>query len=267
MKNVLFILTLFFLFACNKAYEASEESAGLYTKDAMENLKSTAEQTSEEKPADNQAIERKLIKTGNIEFETKDLDKTAQRINAAKKKYKAYASNENEYSSENRLSRTITLRIPASNFDAALAEIAEGVDHFDRKTINVSDVTEEFLDVQARLKTKKELELRYIQLLSKAQKVSEILEIERELVTLRSDIESFEGRLKYLENQVSLSTLTIDYYKSIKQDNRFWAKVKSGFGNGWDFLLTILLGIINVWPVWIIGYALFWMIRRIRAKK
>ena len=100
-----------------------------------------------------------------------------------------------------------------------------------------------------------------------AQQVSEILEIEREIGTLRSDIESIEGRLNYLKDQVAMSTLNITFYKKVSQDSRFWSKVKSGFGNGWDFLLSIILGIINIWPVWIIACGLYLIIRRIKRKK
>lgn len=264
MKKIAVVL-LFFALGCNKA---SDNSFG-YAGEAEADMVSESDENSSSKAEpdkDVNTLERKLIKTGNVEFESEDLTKTAEIIKTASTKYKANASNENEFKSDSRISRTITLRVPFDNFDALLSEISEGVDHFDRKSINVSDVTEEFLDVEARLKTKKELENRYIQLLSKAQKVSEILEIEREIASLRSDIESFEGRLTYLQNQVSLSTLTIDYYETISKDNRFWGKVKDGFGNGWDFLLQLILGIINIWPVWIIGFGLYWLVKRIRRK-
>ena len=73
--------------------------------------------------------------------------------------------------------------------------------------IDSQDVTEEYIDITARLKTKKELEARYLELLKKANKVEEIVSIEKEIGNLRSDIESIEGRLRYINNAVAYSTL------------------------------------------------------------
>ena len=66
-----------------------------------------------------------------------------------------YIASDNEYKSSDRISSTISLRVPAEKFDTILSEIAKGVEKFDSKNIRISDVTEQFLDVEARLKTKK----------------------------------------------------------------------------------------------------------------
>ncbi len=263
MKKIAIIL-LIFAFGCDKATEQlSMGYADEYAAEASEEIKGNADTKTKEIQSE-KGLERMLIKKGNVEFKAEKLDDVSVKIKAATKKYDAYASQENEYKSSERISRNVTVRMPSKYFDAFLTNISEGVAYFDSKSIDVSDVTEEFLDVQARLKTKKELELRYLQLLNKANKVAEILEIEREIGTLRSDIESIEGRLNYLQDQAAMSTLTITFYTNVSQDSRFWSKVKNGFGNGWDFLLSIILGIINIWPVWFIAFGLFWMIRRIR---
>ena len=75
-------------------------------------------------------------------------------------------------------------------------------------------MTEEFVDLKARLKAKKELEDRYLQLLEQAKNVKEMLEIERELSNIREEIEAKEGRLQYLQNKVTLSTIYINFYKT-----------------------------------------------------
>ena len=265
MKKIIVIL-LVFAFGCNKSSEQrSMGFADEYQVEASEALNEPAEIKSKEiQPG--QQVERMLIKKGNVEFEAKNLDEISSKIKVATKKYDAYASKENEYKSTERISRNVIIRMPSKHFDVFLADISEGVAYFDSKSIDVSDVTEEFLDVQARLKTKKELELRYLQLLNKANKVSEILEIEREMGSLRSDIESIEGRLNYLKDQAAVSTLNITFYTKVSQDNRFWSKVKDGFGNGWNFLLQLILGIINIWPVWILGFGLFWVVKRVRNR-
>jgi prefoldin subunit 5 len=69
----------------------------------------------------------------------------------------------------------------------------------------------------SRLNTKRKLEERYIEILKKATKVSEILEIEKQISAIREEIEAKQGQLKYLESRVSESTVTIEFYKTIAQ--------------------------------------------------
>ncbi|HKK75608.1 MAG TPA: DUF4349 domain-containing protein [Saprospiraceae bacterium] len=212
-------------------------------------------------------IERKLIKEGRVEFETNDLPATRKTVFAAIHKYEAYISSDEEYTYSGRKSNTLVIRVPAEDFDSLLAAATRGIDRFDSKQINVKDVTEEFLDIQARLETKKELEERYLSLLQRANTVTEILEIEKEIGNLRSEIESIEGRLQYLENRVGYSTLSLTFYESIPEDNAFAQKFKKGFRNGGDNLIWFFVGLVNIWPFILIGIALILGVRWYRKRK
>jgi hypothetical protein len=221
--------------------------------------------TTEEKI--NEPIERKLIKEGQVEFETDNLNATRKKIFEAVNKYKGYVSSDQEFKSPGRKSNTLIIRVPADNFDSLLSEATQGVKKFESKEIHVKDVTEEFIDIQARLKTKKEFELRYIDLLKQAKSVTEILEIEKQIGELRSDIESIEGRLKYLEDRVSFSTLTITFYESIPDETEFGQQFKNGFRNGWDNLIWFFVALTNIWPFILIVLGLVIGIRIYRRKK
>ena len=252
MKHLksIFALTIFILiFGCDKGGEKSVNIE-------MAN-KETATATPTETPTKvDVTIERKLIKEGDVVFETNDLNATRKKVFEAVKKYHAYVSSDVTYNSSISNRNTIVIRVPANNFDKLLNDATQGIENFDRKEINVKDVTEEFVDIQARLKTKKELEQRYLELLKQAKNVTEILAIEKQIGQLRADIESIEGRLKYLQNKVSFSTLTISFYKKIPQTTRFGQKFKDGFKNGWDNLIWFFVFLINIWPFIIIGIAL-----------
>ncbi len=212
-------------------------------------------------------VERKLIKEGRVEFETDDINLTRKTILESVEKYKGYASSDQEYKSIGRISNTIIIRVPAKNFDKLLSEATKGVTKFDSKEIEVKDVTEEFLDIQARLKTKKELENRYLELLKKANSVSEILEVEKQIGQLRSEIESIEGRLKYLESKVSLSTLTMTFYEKVPNETEFSSKFRKGFSNGWDNLIWFFVFLTNIWPFILIGIGLILGLKFWRRKK
>lgn len=211
--------------------------------------------------------QRKLIKTGNITFETKELEKTKKIIIDLVNQNKGYVASDNQYKSDDRISATISVRIPANKFDYILDEIAKGVEKFDSKNIRISDVTEEFLDVEVRLETKKVLEIKYLEILKKAKTVREILDVERELGKLRGDIESTEGRLKYLQNQVSFSTLNISFYKqTAASETSFIGKISKAFKTGFENVKDFFLYLINIWPFIIILFILFFYLRKRRLR-
>ena len=259
MKNIklLFGLSLFILFnlGCSNKNNATLESG------TKEPVAANNEQAQEAK------IERKLIKEGRVEFETDDLNTTRKTIFDAVKKYKAYVASDEEYKSPGRKSNSLIIRVPANNFDNFLADATKGVDRFDSKEISVKDVTKEFIDIQARIKTKKELEQRYIDLLKQTKSVTEILEIEKQMGQLRSEIESIEGRLKYLQSKISLSTLNITFYQSIPNETKFGKTFKNGFKNGWDNLIWFFVFLVNIWPFIIIGIGLIFGIKKWRKRK
>lgn len=212
-------------------------------------------------------MERKLIKEGSVEFETADINATRKIILAAIKKYSGYTSSDQEYTSPGRISNTIIIRVPAKEFDKLFIEATRDIAKFDSKEIEIKDVTEEFLDIQARLKTKKELENRYLELLKKANSVTEILEVEKQMEQLRSDIESVEGRLKYLESKISLSTLIMTFYQKVPNKIVFKNKFKNGFSNGWDNLIWFFVFLANIWPYILIVIGLIFGLRCWKKKK
>jgi hypothetical protein len=269
MNKCIVVLLALSLWACNKSekMQLAEESREAMAGEFMMDNTVQERDNKAASPSDITA-NLKLIKTGNVSFEVEELRATADRINAAIKKHGGYASNESESKNAGQINRTISIRVPSGNFDGLLADISQGVDHFDSKDISVADVTEEFVDATARLHTKKQIEVRYIQLLSKAGKITEMLEVEKQLGEIRTEIEQIEGRLKYLNSQVSLSTLNINYYQtftvSSSQKTGFFSKVKSGFVRGWDLILSVIIGLVSIWPLFLIGVGVYFVVRRFR---
>jgi hypothetical protein len=206
-------------------------------------------------------VARKLIRTGDLSFETDDLEATGKRIKEAISKNKAWISSENESTSGRQINRMLSIRVPADHFDAIIEDIGAGVERFDLKNISSNDVTEEFLDVEARLKNRKALENRYLELLSKAATTADLLQIENQINLLRSEIESIEGRMKYLANQVDYSTLSVNYYKKISVQAHFGEKIGQGFQNGWTGLIYFIILITTLWPFILIGLLVFYGIR------
>ncbi len=214
---------------------------------------------------------QKIIKTARLRFETQNLKKTQELVHEIINQAGGYIQNDTSGKDRNQLYQRLTVRIPTQNFQEAITGIAKGVAYFDEKTISQQDVTEEFIDIKARLKAKNALEERYITLLEKAKNVKEMLDIERELAEIREEIEAKQGRLNYLKNQVSLSTLYIHFYKITAEEGitqSYGHKIINSVKNGWNKISQFFLTLLSSWPFLILVVAGVFFIRRwIRKRK
>ncbi len=211
-------------------------------------------------------IERKLIKTASLTYEVEDLKATTEKVHASLALHNGYLSSENEYSSYDRNTVNISLRVPSNNFDAFLADVTQGVGYFDSKDISTQDVTEEFIDVKARIKTKKEVEAQYVALLDKAVSIGEVMEIERQIGYIREEIEVAEGRLKYLQNSTSYSTISLSYYKLVEEPSKYGKKFSNSFDLGWDGFVNFFVVLTALWPFAILAIITLFIIRAYRKK-
>ncbi len=119
------------------------------------------------------------------------------------------ASNKTNRRYNNSQSGDWVVRIPVAQYASFMTGV-ESIGFAESRTENAQDVTEEFVDIEARIKNKKALEVRVLGILEKRSgKLSEILEIERELSRVREEIERMEGRLRYLGERTSLATISI----------------------------------------------------------
>lgn len=264
-RRALYILPLALFTMCGGA--DNRESRALESPMAVESkVASFASDQSAAQPVP-VTTERKLIKNGDLSFETADVKETKGKVEAICKELKAYISNENQNNYGSRLQYNQIIRVPADQFDVLIQRIEEGALKVESKNINTQDVTEEFIDVEARLKTKKDLEVRYREILKQAKTVQDIMSIEGQISSVRAEIESMEGRLNYLKNQVSFSTLNVSYYQQIGTDFGFGPKVVRAIGDGWDNLLSFLIVLVNLWPFLLLIAAGAWATNRWRKRK
>ena len=212
-------------------------------------------------------LPRQLIQRGYVAFETDDVEGTRTSVRTAVERFGGYVVNDEGSVSERRTSGTLEIRVPAGRFDSLLQIITEGVAHIDRQSITLEDVTEEFLDVSARLTTKRALETRYLELLERATTVADLLAIEQQIGELRTEIEQVEGRLNYLKNQVALATLTVQFYETHQAGSAFGTRLVDGLSDGWQLLLNFFVLLVNVWPFVLIALLFLWWWRRRRSRR
>lgn len=179
MKIKLLFTFLVVMAGCAKSEDAGRLMSLSSDFEEMTEIPPT-EQPAPQPPGHQNSESRKLIKNGTLEFETEDLQKTMTSIEQAAQSAGGYIANEHSTSNYNQFWNTITVRIPSSEFDNFIASVSKGVKKFDKREIKSQDVTEEFVDLQARIEAKKKLEQRYLEILQTASTVKDILQVEAE---------------------------------------------------------------------------------------
>lgn len=214
---------------------------------------------------------QKIIKTGYLTFETESVEHTYQRVSKWVLSNKGMIQSDRTSKEYDRIRRALVVRIPSVQFQGVVDSIVHSVKTLDRKDISKRDVTEEFIDLEARLVAKRHLEARYLQLLTKAKNVKDMLEIERQLANIREEIEAKQGRLNYLQSQVSMSTLHLEFYEMIAHEkpasqtylSRLWRAAKGGFTGIGNFVI----GLVYLWPFIFIGLITVYLVRRLIKKR
>ena len=104
----------------------------------------------------------------------------------------------------------LVVRIPSEKFGPALDQIKQLAGNLPAENVTGQDVTEDFIDLEARIKTQRALEYQFLEIMKRADSVTEALEVQRQIADVRTDIEKLEGRKRFLENRSSLSTITVN---------------------------------------------------------
>lgn len=272
MKTLSFLIFGFIL-ACSNTSERSADHRSSEEHLAYEVIEESEMQQKSIQPPGDASLEiqeQKIIKTGNLRFATKNLEETHTKTLQLVNRYDGILQSDRSGKNYNEVFRDITIRIPYQHFQTVIDSLSKGVEYFDHKDITQQDVSEEFVDIQARLKAKRELENRYIELLKQAKNVKEMLEIERELATIREEIEARQGRLNYLQNQVSYSTIHLYFYKTSTDKGvtaSYGQKMWNAVVSGWNGISLFFLGLLHIWPFFIILLIAIIGIRKYVKKK
>jgi hypothetical protein len=290
--NFLFsALTLFafLLFSCqHRSENASAPQVEMLSKTVAETTQNDEELLDQEEPpsppkqpaeplqnAGNQSVkpeptvQRQIIKTANYRIQVKDVNASSIRANAGALRVGGYVSESEMTNSSYEITNRLTIRVPAARFDSLLEELGGEAIFTQYKKISAQDVTEEYVDITTRLRTKKEVRDRYVEILrNKAKTVKDILDAEEQIRVIQEEIEAKEGRLRYLKDQVAMSTIFLELYQSIEYrpepsafHESFLSKLQSSLKGGWEMAQGIVLFFVNIWPLLLL-FGLFWWKRR-----
>jgi chromosome segregation ATPase len=196
---------------------------------------------------------RKVIYNAGMVLIVRDTEAAARQVAELATSLGGYVADMNGYrGSDNILRYTITLRVPAEQFDAARAALRALAVRVENETLNTNDVTDQYYDLEARLRVLRATENELLDLLRETRerggKVEDIMAIYRELTSVQGEIESLQGQLNRLEKLVALSTITVElrpYELIVPVTTEEWTPlqtVRESFGT----LVQVLRGLVDL---------------------
>ncbi|HMV31059.1 MAG TPA: DUF4349 domain-containing protein [Gemmatimonadales bacterium] len=197
--------------------------------------------------ADPSAMPAMIIRTGQASIEVDSLEVAIARVEALARQVGAFVANTQVQAGQDQMrTATLEIRVPAARFDDLVHGLAP-VGKLEYVNISAQDVGEEFTDVTARVANARRLEGRLIELLAtRTGKLSDVLEIERELARVREEIERMEGRLRYLKAHVATSTLSITVHEPapVVGDTGSGGVIADAFRDAWRNFVHFVAGLI-----------------------
>lgn len=217
---------------------------------------------------------RKVIETGQVTLESKDLAAIENRVfSLLETQHGTIESSSVTLDGNGRRNGNYSLRLPAGQLTGYINELAKIPGIIVRqRSQSTQDVTEEFVDISARLENMQRHENRLREILTKASSVDEILKVEKELASVRGQIESTAARIKSLTGKIDMSTLKLRISEvTMITETNFFGKlmviIRDSWVNAGDVILYLIAAIIVLSPVAVIIAAIVWWWNRRQKNK
>lgn len=219
-------------------------------------------------------IERKIIKTGYVSLVVKDVEQSLDEISAITSKLGGYIVSSNKSDDDDSVRGNIAIRVPAEKYDEAFTELRAIAVQVPNESTDAQDVTEEYIDLTARLSTLEATEAQYLELLKKAETVEDILNVQRALSDVRQDIETLKGRIQYLERTSDMSLININIREEATFQEKGWeageifkSAVRALVSIG-QFLGSAIIYIVVILAIpAIIGIAIWQIVAAVKRRK
>lgn len=271
-KTRIILLMCFLILSCYEnatPYVADSEIAEINSKPGIVNFEVEQKSKLQALPKD-----LKIIKSARVKYKVNSVKSSTHVFKSLITNYQGYVSDLKFQNDSYRKENTFTIKIPAEHFDTIIDSIGKQVEFIDFEEVSTKDVSEEYIDISKRLKTKIEVRDRYETILrKKAQTVEDIVKVEEKLRRIQEEIESAQGRLNYFNNKIAYSTIHISLYETVTYketpetyEKGFVSKAKLGLNFGWNLIETLFVSLIYVWP-FVLLVILFIVLRKKRIRR
>lgn len=215
---------------------------------------------------------QKIIKSSNISMNVDKLDDTMVELNKIIEVYDGYITSLEKYSGEHSNSAHLSIKVPSENYEA-MHESIISLGKVSSDISSTEDVTEDYIDLTARINMLKDSKAAYTRLLTKAKSVEEILQVEKELERIVYEIESTQGKLDYLNNQVQMSSIhlvirekAMTEFEGINIFERGKFAIKEGFNTMLNIIVNLVIMLIWLIPFIPFIILIIFLLKKIKVK-
>lgn len=256
IMGFLYLSLFMILAACSASESESEsksESADVATEEAeisnevAVDSAGTTESSGADKPKEAAvANTRMIIHQAQLQVNVKDLETAQANITKKVEEYGGYIVESNVYQvDEETNSGKMVVRIPEKHFQTFLKDTEGEVAEILESNVTGQDVTEQYVDLESRVKSKRAVEERLLEFMGNAQKTEDLLKISGDLAKVQEEIEVMVGKMNYLENQTSFSTVELAMFENRvvvpaieSKELNTWEKTKKQFATSTNALLA-----------------------------
>lgn len=215
--------------------------------------------------------DKKIVKTAKLAFEVKDFKGYNQKLHQTVKQYGAYISQEEQNLNSGIAQTVMSIKVPVAQFESMMNQLSDDADiKVNERKITTDDVTGEVADTKARLETKKQMRLKYLDFLKTAKNTEEALQVQNEINSIQEEIESAAGRTQSLSHEAAYSTIELTFSLPATdavpsgEAPSFFSKISSAFMSGAHWISGIFIGLVSIWPLLISGWLIWFGLKKIR---
>ena len=216
--------------------------------------------------------ETRIIKTGSLTIDVKLAEESLASITEIATAYGGFIQSSYTWlQADETTAGSVTLRVDVDQFETAMESIKALATVVQSESVSGEDVTQEYVDLQARLTTYEAEEAQYLEILEYATSVEEMLQVIDYLTYVREDIEYIKGQLEYMENRTDYSTITVYVYEEASiiaptSDWQPWVEVKTAFNS----LVVLAQSLVNL-GIWVVMFGVpvlvvIWVVKRVRRR-
>ncbi|MFJ7933567.1 DUF4349 domain-containing protein [Sporosarcina sp. NPDC096371] len=261
----------------------TEESKTISNEVGMESeMEQSSDKDSSQQTQTGSSTDRMIIHQAQLQIKVKEFEQAQLNIEQKVTEYGGYIVESNVHRQDaDAVSGTITIRIPEKHFQSFLKDAEEQATILERN-VTGEDVTEQYVDLKSRVTSKRAVEARLLEFMSQSQKTEDLLKISSDLAAVQEEIELIVGKMNYLENQTSYSTIEISMFEDRiivpeldKNNLDTWDKTKKQLATSTNFMLAAGSGLIVFFignlPVIIllllVGTVVYFIIKRKKPNK
>lgn len=216
---------------------------------------------------------RQIIRKASLTLHAKDFKSIDASLRGLVRQHGGWVAAEQQTQSDERLQNVVEIKVPVAAFDALLAGMAALPVQVEERKVESEDVTNAIVDTKGRVEAKKLLRARYAELMQRAQKMDDVLQVQQQIDAITEELESAAYNVQHMQAAAAYSSIFCTYYQPLSaapiqiDQPVFFTRLGQSFGKGGAAVLDLLIGLVSLWPLWLAAAIGWWAWRKGRTSK